>query len=260
MALYNQIGKTYDSTRRADPYLLSRLLHHLQPVPEELYLDVACGTGNYTIAIAETGVQLHGFDLSEQMLSKLRKKSESIPLFQGDVEAMLFEDQTYSGAICTLATHHFPDLYKAFKEIYRVLKPGRFVIFTATPEQMKGYWLNEYFPDAMEKSIVQMPDWVLVESALTEAGFANIQTDPYDIREDLQDLFLYSGKHRPRFYLDEKIRSGISTFSSLADPDEVERGLKKLEQDIESGDIERVIASYQYDQGDYLFVVSEKLP
>jgi ubiquinone/menaquinone biosynthesis C-methylase UbiE len=55
MAIYEQIGKGYDLTRRADPYIVSRLRHHLGVGAHLSYLDVACGTGNYTSALALSG-------------------------------------------------------------------------------------------------------------------------------------------------------------------------------------------------------------
>jgi hypothetical protein len=60
---------------------------------------------------------------------------------------------------------------------------------------MQSYWLNEYFPDAMLKSIEQMPALDLVTGALTQAGFTSIDTEGFDIRDGLQDFFLYSGKY-----------------------------------------------------------------
>lgn len=46
----------------------------------------------------------------------------------------------FSGVICTLAIHHFPQRSAAFAEAFRVLQEGRFVLLTATPEQMRAYW------------------------------------------------------------------------------------------------------------------------
>jgi len=51
MALYDRIGVGYDTTRQADSYLLSRLIHHLRPRADGRYLGIGSGTGNYTIAI-----------------------------------------------------------------------------------------------------------------------------------------------------------------------------------------------------------------
>jgi len=43
MALYDRIGVGYDDTRQADPYLRSRLIHHLRPSPSGRYLDIGSG-------------------------------------------------------------------------------------------------------------------------------------------------------------------------------------------------------------------------
>jgi ubiquinone/menaquinone biosynthesis C-methylase UbiE len=53
--LYDRIGTHYDVTRRADSYILGRLIHHLRVESAGTYLDVACGTGNYSIAVANAG-------------------------------------------------------------------------------------------------------------------------------------------------------------------------------------------------------------
>ena len=137
-----------------------------------------------------------------------------------------------------------------------MLDRGRFVILTATPVQMQSYWLNEYFPDAMLTSIEQMLALDLVAGALTQAGFTSIDTKGFDIRDVFQDFFLYCGKYRPDMYLDEGVRRGISTFASLADPEEVTSGCLLLAENIQSGRINEVRASYENQGGDYLFVIA----
>jgi hypothetical protein len=141
-----------------------------------------------------------------------------------------------------------------------VLSGGKFVLFTATPEQMNNYWLVKYFPEAIHKSAQQMPSLETVSAALRAAGFDGIETELYFVSETLQDLFLYSGKYRPNFYLDANIRSGISTFASLASPHEIESGCKKLKEDISTGFIFEIMEKYQYDKGDYLFAIAAATP
>jgi ubiquinone/menaquinone biosynthesis C-methylase UbiE len=75
--LYDRIGTHYDVTRRADPFLVTRLIDHLQPEPAGTYLDIACGTGNYTVAVAQTGMRVHGIDQSSRMIVAARQKSRS---------------------------------------------------------------------------------------------------------------------------------------------------------------------------------------
>ena len=53
--LYDRIGGGYDVTRRADPIIAGRLAHHLALGSSGNYLDIACGTGNYTSTLAAVG-------------------------------------------------------------------------------------------------------------------------------------------------------------------------------------------------------------
>ena len=257
-SLYDRIGTHYDVTRRADPFLVTRLIDHLHPEPTQTYLDIACGTGNYTAAVAQTGIGVYGIDQSSRMIAAARQKSHAATWHIGNVEALPFRDGAFSGAMCTLAIHHFKALQPVFQEAFRVLAQGRFVLCTSTAEQMRDYWLNAYFPVAMARSIVQMPGLEAIVQALRQSGFASIHTVPYEVQSDLQDFFLYSGKHRPEMYLDSHVRAGISTFAALANASEVEAGCQKLSQDIASGQFAEVMARYRHRQGDYLFVVGEK--
>ncbi len=152
MALYDRIGVGYDTTRQADPYLLSRLIHHLRPRANGRYLDIGSGTGNYTIAMHQAGVPIRGLELSATMLARAKEKCPAIAWHNGRAEAIPFASSIFDGATCTFVHHHMADPVAAFKEVHRVLKPhARFVILNGTAEQMRHYWLNEYFPRMMMK-------------------------------------------------------------------------------------------------------------
>jgi ubiquinone/menaquinone biosynthesis C-methylase UbiE len=258
MAIYEQIGKGYDLTRRADPHITTQLAQHLDIKPNCLYLDVACGTGNYTVALAEFGGIWQGIDQSSLMIDAAKNKSKAIDWLFASVESLPYDDQSFSGVLCTLAIHHFTELIPAFQKIYRVLANGKFLLFTSTPEQIQKYWLLEYFPEAISKASQQMPSLALVKFSWQNVGFNSIKVETYSIRPDLQDLFLYSGKYHPELYLDANIRSGISTFSQLASVDEITNGCQKLAADINTGFIHQVMQQYEHDQGDYLFIIVGK--
>lgn len=250
-AIYNRIGKNYDATRRADPYIASRLAFHLGIRSQGVYLDAACGTGNYSLALAAKGGAWYAVDQSAQMIEAARAKAGEIKWQLADVTALPF-----AGAVCTLAIHHFDSLDSAFSEICRVLKKGtNFVIFTTLPEQTGNYWLADYFPRAIEKSAAQLPDLAAISDALRKAGFTGIETEFYKIRENLEDLFLYSGKFKPELYLDPKVRANISTFTLLTGESELKAGCERLAADISSGQIARVIEQHK-DSDDYLFVIA----
>ena len=132
------------------------------------------------------------------------------------------------------------------------------VIFTSTCEQMKGYWLNHYFPKMIEKSIAQMPSLKFIEDNLSSNGFEIVEKEKYFIQEDLEDCFLYAGKNRPQIYFNEEIRKGISSFSSLANIEEVYSGLANLKQDMENNNFEKIKKQYENNMGDYLFIHAQK--
>ncbi|WP_392478586.1 class I SAM-dependent methyltransferase [Nostoc sp. C110] len=258
MAVYEQIGKGYDLTRRADTEIAAQLAKYLQIKSDSSYLDVGCGTGNYTLALAKHGGVWSGVDQSKKMINAATKKSNVVAWQVAEAEALPYADGTFLGVLCTLAIHHFAALTHAFREIYRVLAAGRFVLFTATPEQINKYWLVEYFPDAIHKSAKQMPSLEKVRYALNDVGFNSVNIEPYSISRNLQDLFLYSGKYRPEIYLDENIRSGISTFALLASPEEITVGCQRLAADINTGRITEIVNKYENNHGDYLFVIADK--
>lgn len=256
---YDQIGSGYNSTRQADPFIVERLLYHLQPKIDKLYLDIGCGTGNYTIAFADKGFKFIGVEPSEKMLNEAKVRNQTIGWFQGTAEKIPAEDKSFQGIIGTLTIHHWKDLKIAFKEISRVLSNnGRFVIFTSTPEQMKGYWLNHYFPEMMHSSIVQMPSISHIKEAISKLDLEITNIEEYYISDDLQDCFLYIGKNDPNRYFEETIRRGISSFSSLTNMEEVTQGLSKLRDDLNNKAFDKIKDQYANELGDYLFITIEK--
>jgi ubiquinone/menaquinone biosynthesis C-methylase UbiE len=256
---YNQIGIGYNNTRKPDAYLVKRMLFHLKPKKEGVYLDIGCGTGNYTNEFQKKGYQFIGIDPSEKMLNEAKLKNSLINYRLGSAESIDLKRESVYGIVASLTIHHWSNLSQAFTELYRVLKPnGKMVIFTSTPNQMKGYWLNHYFPKMLKDSMVQMPSFEVVKESMENSGFRIVNSEKYDIRPDLEDKFLFCGKENPELYFDENIRNGISSFSDLANKEEVGKGLASLRTDIDNGTIKKVLKSYKNNLGDYLYIVAKK--
>lgn len=256
---YDQIGVGYNTTRRADHYLLGRMMHFLKADNTGTYLDIGCGTGNYTIEFSKRGVQMVGVDPSEAMLSIARSRSTNVTWKNGKAENIPMEPESVDGVLAILTTHHWTNQDKGYADLGRVMKKGaRLVIFTATPEQMRAYWLTHYFPVMLRDSGKHMLPYETIESNLHKAGFTSVSSEKYFVTNDLQDLFLQSGKHNPSIYLDEQVRRGISSFATAKNPEEVSNGLNQLREDIATGKIEEVMKKYESEVGDYLFVAAQK--
>jgi SAM-dependent methyltransferase len=253
---YDLIGENYNRTRTADPFLAGRLFDYLKSSVNGKYLDIGCGTGNYTTALFRQGLNFIGVDPSIKMLKKAKERESKIAWIKGISEAIPLEKQSVTGILATLTTHHWKSLEKSFAELKRVLIPtGKIIIFTSNPDLMKGYWLNYYFPRMLKDSMNQMPTFESTERALEKVGLKIVRTEKYFVRDDLKDHFLYSGKHHPTYYLNAEFRKGISSFRNVANANEVEIGLEKLENDIKSGEIKSVIKNYENKLGDYLFIL-----
>ena len=253
--LYDNIGSGYDTTRKADPGILLESASLLGIREGGKYLDIACGTGNYTVGLSQIGGAWFACDSSERMLSKARKKSTSVLWSLCDVENLSYPSEYFDGVYCSLAIHHFPNLGASFKEVQRVLKPGAsFILFTALPGQMENYWLNHYFPQMMQKACRQMPSLEDIRLALEGASLALVSSKLFNVSLDLQDLFLYSGKQRPELYLSDTVRSGISSFHGMCPAEELTSALARLKADIDSQHIQKVMRDYDNDVGDYIFI------
>jgi ubiquinone/menaquinone biosynthesis C-methylase UbiE len=92
-------------------------------------LDVGCGTGALTGAVAEvvgTGGRVVGLDANPQMLAVARRKPMPAPVqwVDGRAEALPFPDRHFDAVVSQFALMFFADRSQALREMRRVLKPG----------------------------------------------------------------------------------------------------------------------------------------
>ena len=94
-------------------------------------LDVGCGVGGPMRSIARfSGATVEGVNNNDYQLTKLKDHNKAAGLshlcsgFKGDFMRLDVPDHTYDAAYTIEATCHAPDKVAAFKEIFRVLKPG----------------------------------------------------------------------------------------------------------------------------------------
>ncbi|MBR5834836.1 MAG: bifunctional demethylmenaquinone methyltransferase/2-methoxy-6-polyprenyl-1,4-benzoquinol methylase UbiE [Bacteroidales bacterium] len=99
-------------------------------------LDIACGTGDFTIEIARklpAGSQVMGVDISEGMMQigkeKIRKAGVDAEMSIADCEALPYEPNTFDRITVGFGVRNFERLELCLEEMYRVLKSdGKLVI------------------------------------------------------------------------------------------------------------------------------------
>jgi SAM-dependent methyltransferase len=133
-ALYAAVAHEYDDVfprHVAEHYLHKRtsLVKQLLPMGG-LVLDVGCGTGQLAEAIAASGFDVFGVDLSASMVARARQRGLS-GTFAGVTTALPFAEGSFDLALTVATLHHLetPERVAAtVSEMGRVVKRGGFIV------------------------------------------------------------------------------------------------------------------------------------
>jgi ubiquinone/menaquinone biosynthesis C-methylase UbiE len=92
-------------------------------------LDLGCGPGILTTALAPKVDEVVAFDLAPEMIAKAKKRSDELGLSNvrfkvGLAEEMPFPNGYFDVVVTRLTLHHFLSPNKAVEEVIRVLKTG----------------------------------------------------------------------------------------------------------------------------------------
>ena len=96
-------------------------------------LDVGCGGGIATLALAELGYNITGIDVSKNSLETARaeglRRQVKARFVQGSAYRIPFDDNSFDAIVCSDVLEHLHDLTTALAEVNRVLKPGGVYVF-----------------------------------------------------------------------------------------------------------------------------------
>lgn len=119
-------GKRRDVT--ADPEY-ARLLSELALDVKTEILDLGCGTGELTLALATRVGAVTAVDVDLKSLSELKAEQAKLGLTNisasvMDAGSLELPEASFDRVVCRYASHHFPDVERVVREIARVTKPG----------------------------------------------------------------------------------------------------------------------------------------
>ncbi len=94
-------------------------------------LDIGCSSGIVSTAMAPRFTSMVGLDIDKLALSDIEPAHDQKSVFLlGDAMQMPLQEETFDMIFCLQVYEHVPDDKRMMSEIYRVLKPGGFVIFS----------------------------------------------------------------------------------------------------------------------------------
>ena len=163
-------------------------------------LDVACGTGDLSLVLAEAGaVRVVGLDFCRPMLEIARRKAEAdsraIPFVEGDALRLPFADETFDAATIAFGLRNLAGVAEGLRELRRILKPGgRLAVLEFSSPVVPGFralfrfyftrvlprvggllsgsrGAYEYLPD----SVLRFPDQRRLAELMRAEGFEGVE-------------------------------------------------------------------------------------
>jgi demethylmenaquinone methyltransferase/2-methoxy-6-polyprenyl-1,4-benzoquinol methylase len=169
------------------------------PVTNARILDVACGTGDLSLALAVgTHADVVGLDFCRPMLdiavAKSSERGLAIPFVEGDALKLPVRDRSFDGVSIAVGLRYLASVEGGVSELLRILRPGgtAAVLEFSRPQTpvlrtfFRVYFTKllplfgglisgsksayEYLPD----SVSRFPDQTSLAAMMKKAGFAEV--------------------------------------------------------------------------------------
>jgi SAM-dependent methyltransferase len=158
-------------------------------------LDVGCGTGATSLAMAAAGAKVTGLDVSKPMLGLARKRAAEagldIAFIEADASAHAFAPE-YDLIFSRFGVMFFDDPIGAFANLHRALRTGGRLAFVCWRPLAENLWAaaplgaakpflpEQPSPDPLAPGPFAFADPQRILSILTDVGFHDVEIEKYD--------------------------------------------------------------------------------
>jgi len=171
-----------------EPYAIE-VSNRIDSSSVDVALELASGTGRVTRHLRDvlpSTTKLIASDISPDMLAVAKEKLKTLDINWEIIDAhqLPFEDASIDLVVCCFGYMFVPDKLKAFAEAYRVLRPGRMLLFTTWDKleligasyvyrNIAKKYLKEPLPESYDLPF-SMHDESTIKEMLQEVGFSKI--------------------------------------------------------------------------------------
>ncbi len=212
---YRYLADRYDDFLYYSPEfvraLTTKMIDMLELAPEDVLVDLGCGTGMYSIDILEQvplEADVIGVDPFEEMLRRIPPQARIRPV-QQDALAFSHQPIQFDKVLMKEAIHHVEDRRSLLANLQRGLRPGGRLLLVHVPPKLQ----YPLFRRALERCERWHADPNELEHLLEETGYS-VERDSLDYPHAIpKEIYLAMVKHRYMSVLssfsDEEIRVGL---------------------------------------------------
>ncbi len=188
------IARTYDAGRdlpaRKKQQLLEFFVRHAAPGEIAVVIDLGCGTGRFSEALAEAfDARVFAIDPSEKMLAqaRLKTRSDRVSFELAPGEALPFDRESVDMVFMSMVFHHLSHPDRVLGECARLLRRGKYAcVRNTTADEISSYPYLDFFPGIetiIEQSLLSRERLTALFSA---AGFEAVaqETTWHEIAPD----------------------------------------------------------------------------
>jgi demethylmenaquinone methyltransferase/2-methoxy-6-polyprenyl-1,4-benzoquinol methylase len=154
--LFARIARRYDFLNDLQSFGLHRrwkrqVVDLARIKPGNRALDLCCGTGDITFALAKRGADATGLDFSPQMLEVAAQrqlvgtKAPNLRFIQGDAQQLPYPEQSFDVVTVGYGLRNLTSWERGVDEMYRVAKPGARLIVLDFGKPPNALWRAIYF-------------------------------------------------------------------------------------------------------------------
>ncbi len=213
-------GETWASNQSKLDDMLQPLsataVSYARAVSGERVLDIGCGCGDTSIALARSGAQVEGVDLSKPMLEVARQRAEDRPqvsFTQADASVMPFA-QSVQLLFSRFGVMFFDKPIEAFRHLHSGLSESGRLVFICWQKPSANPWMSlggkalrpflpapAVAPDPRAPGPFAFAEPSFIEEVLVKAGFSEIVIDSLErdlkVADTLDEAIVMQGQVGP---------------------------------------------------------------